>query len=761
MAQKRYGPTRGAGVVIIELEGQKTIEPGALGFAGYGGVFEKGEPGELLIVTTKTQFLRQMGSYADDTLAPDAAIDYYDAANGAGGLLLVRVTDGGEVAGEATLYQRNSSILAPMGKIKAANGGRWGGAEKRYTDDMAVPATEMTDTTLDTGNATFKTDQWKGGTLVFDELPNASFPIVGNDNAGIIAVAADQAMLTDYLASGGGDLRYHIELLNAGKAVSVQVGDGEDNPTTEFSLTIFVDDAFVVKYGNLATDPSSDRYWVNIINNDDSNVEIFAEDLVVGAHTAATRPANHYGLIDTVTATVLNAIIYDFTINSPVGAGDPTFALDAVDDEMVAQKITITMTAATTGTAVSDKFGALGVVTLGAAFVPTSKWAPEFTVTAGGSPLIAADTLVINFKPFVPNALAGGFVWPDKVNAPTTKFRIVGNDIDSITAADGSDLTTDGAPADSFMVSHAGELAGGLNGSSDLVDTDYNQQLWDTGLSPFNRVIGRNLGLIKFATPGVTATAVAKAGAAYAVAKNHQYRHEIPSNVTTDQGAIDHINVTLGRTEYSVVAFPSYVSVADPEALEAGKLKVTSNTGMIHGVEAAFARNFDGYHKAAAGTDAILSKVLKTTTGERLLDEELLNPAGLQIVKKVKGNFIIWGDRTLHVDPTWRFKHQREQLSYYEHVLQENFDWIVFAINDPSSEDLARAALRAYFFPEYKKRALRGDTFDDAAIIKIDAENNTDASRGNGDLFADIALKLADTVERFIIRIGKQGIFES
>jgi len=100
MAQKRYGPTRAAGVVIIELEGQKSIEPGALGMAGYAGVFEKGDPGELIILTTKQQFLRQMGSYIDDSLAPDAAIDYYDAANGAGGLLLIRVTDGGEVAAE-------------------------------------------------------------------------------------------------------------------------------------------------------------------------------------------------------------------------------------------------------------------------------------------------------------------------------------------------------------------------------------------------------------------------------------------------------------------------------------------------------------------------------------------------------------------------------------------------------------------------------------------------------------------------------------
>ena len=760
MAQKRYGPTRGAGVVIIELEGQKSIEPGALGMAGYAGVFEKGDPGELIIITQKTQFLRQMGSYIEDGLTPDAAIDYYDGAAGAGGLLLIRVTDGGEVAAEQTLYARIGSVLTPMGKVKAKNGGRWGGKLKRYTDDMVTPATELTDTTLDTGALTFKTDQWKGGFLEFDELPNTRYPIVGNDDSGLITVAGDQKMLTEYNASGGGDLRYHITVENEEKALSIQIHDGEDNPTTEFGLSVFVDDGFVVKYPNLHTDPTNDRYWVNIINNDDANVEIEVEDLWLGAHTAATRPANHYGLIDTVTATVLNAVIYDFTISSP-GGGDPTFSLDAVDDEMVAQKITITMTSPTAGTVASDKFGDLGAITLGTPFVPNTKWAPEFTVTAGGSPLAATDLLFINFKPFVPGELIGGFVWPDKVNAPNTFFRIVDNDIDSIIAADGSDMTVDGAPADEFMVSAARELEGGIDGNSDLLDTDYNQQAWDVSTSPFNRVIGRNLGLIKFATPGITSTAVAKAGANYAIAKNHQYRHEIPSNITTDFGAIDHINETIGRTEYAVAAFPSYGYVPDPEATEPGKLKLVTLTGQIHGVEAAFSRNFDGYHKAAAGIDAILSKLLSITTGERVLNEEFLNPAGLQVIKKIKGNFIIWGDRTLHLDPTWRFKHQREQMSYYEHVLQENFDWIIFAINDPVTENLARAALRGFFFPEYQKRALRGETFDDAAFIKIDSENNTDATRANGDLYADILLRLADTVERFIIRIGKQGIFEN
>ena len=153
--------------------------------------------------------------------------------------------------------------------------------------------------------------------------------------------------------------------------------------------------------------------------------------------------------------------------------------------------------------------------------------------------------------------------------------------------------------------------------------------------------------------------------------------------------------------------------------------------------------------------------MLKLATGETALNEELLNPRGINVIKKKLGNFILWGDRTLHVDPTWRFKHQREIMSNYEHVLQESFDFIIFALNNPTTQATVLTSLRTFFLPEFTKGALVGDTFGDAAIIKVDSENNTPATAAAGDLFVDILLRIVDTVERLRIRIGPQGIFEA
>ena len=99
-------------------------------------------------------------------------------------------------------------------------------------------------------------------------------------------------------------------------------------------------------------------------------------------------------------------------------------------------------------------------------------------------------------------------------------------------------------------------------------------------------------------------------------------------------------------------------------------------------------------------------------------------------------------------------------MSHIESILLENFDFIVFAINDETTQSGLITTLQAFFTPEWQKRALRGATFEQAVGIKIDDENNTNLTRAGGDLNAEISLRLADTVERFIITVGKLGVFD-
>src|SRR6478736_6795209 len=682
---RRFGPTRAAGVRIEEQDGDKTITPGALGWAGMAGIAEKGPPNKMVLCSTKTEYIKWFGNITTDGLMTDCAYDFFDLANGAGGLAVVRVTDGNELQASYTVFNRRTgSAQGPVGVIKALNGGRWGGKEKRHAGTM-LNIGSLTNTTLQVEAAfssTFRTDELKGGYIALSNVANKLYPIVGNTSAGLITVASDQTMLTDYNVLGGSVFGYQVTLENDGKAISIQLGDGDEQPDTEFSLEVFLDGASAKRWGNLSTDPAAARYWVNVINNDTDNSYISVTDLWTGSQTASVRPANYYGLVASATALVLTATIHNFLINSPTG-GNPTFTLGTTTDVMEDQTITVTMSSPTAGTAVSDRFGTLGAVTLGTPFVSPNKFTPGFTITAGATPLVAANTLVITYKPFKPNKLAGGFLYPDRVNFKRDKFRIVANDRSTITVAAGTDLTTMATGGDEFMVTAPIEMRGGRGGHASHVDANY-QAVWEPSTSPFNDTEGQNLGLIKFATTGIK----------------------------------------LGR-------------------------------------EARIVSDFDGYHKAQAGVDAVLPRLLTIPTLDKKLNEELLNPVGINVIKKSRGNYVLWGDRNVHIDPQWKFKHQREQMSYYEHVLQENFDFIIFSINDKTSDREAETSLNAFFLPEFAKRALRGTDFKDACVIKVDEEVNTDATRANGDKIAVVSLQLADTTERFIIRIGKQGIFES
>ncbi len=761
MAIRRFGPTRGAGVVIIETEGQKQIEPSALGWVGYAGMFEKGEPGRLYICSGPKDFEKKLGARIADSEAAHCAFDYFQVANGAGGILAVCVTDGTEEEAERTLLSRrlDDEGYIPMGTVKAKSGGRWAGKEATYTGEI-TGAPDLTDTTVATGILTWAEDRWKGGWLETEEAPNKRYPIISSSAAGVITVAGDQTVLTDWTAGGATELRYYLYHERDTEAeVFVLIGDGEDNPTTEFSMEVYEDGALVRKYPNLNTDPTSGNYWVELINQDSANEWIEVSGSWTGAHVPDVRPADYYRSIAVVTDQTIDLDITTFRITAPISLGDPTFALGALTGKEEEQTITITMVDPTTGNAVSDKYGALGLVTLGVAFAPNNKWTPAFTVTAGGTPLVAADVLRIEFKPLVADALVGGYVYPRKQADRTLNYRIVANDQDSVTVQNGIDLSAVVAGTDECMLVAPLWLTDGEDGYAGVNDAAYQAQAWDVDDSPFNQIAEKNLGLIKFATPNVTSTAVTKAGGAYAYAKNGQYRLEFPSATLTEPAALTHVNDTIGRNDAMVGAFPSAAYVPDPEGGAVNILR--SLTGLIHGREAAMARAYDGYHKAAAGLEATLPPVVKLPAVPEIINEELLNPAGIQVIIKKRGNWVIWGDRTMALDTNWRWKHQREQMSHYERALEENFDWIIFAINDSENDRMALTAIRAYFKPEYAKRAIRGKTFDDAAIIKVDAENNTDATRAAGDQFADISLRLADTVERFIIRTSKQGIFES
>lgn len=910
---RRFGPTLGAGTVIIEKEAGKQIQPAPTGTTIFVGRFEKGNPGELIDAVNQRGFLRKLGTYIDDSEAPDAAFDLFNLSNGAASLYCVRITDGLEEASRLELFSRHSgageyldrdagaNAKTAMLTIDALNGGRWGGAFRGRAFSF-TPASDLTETTLDTG-LTLLEDELAGATLRLEGVSSTSYSVISNTVAGVLTVSSDSTMATD-LADGddptNGDANVFIETelreyTSAGqragdrRALSINIVPAEDTDGNYFGMHVFIDGSVVRKYANLSMDSSSKYYVANVINEDPDNdfIEVTV-DFSGDPSVAANRPVGWFGRYRAFSsATISTDVCFPRLTTQTTPADDVGFIGSfVVPAKCQKMRLTVEFTGATTFKVYADdsdgygfliEDGALATGTVGTAWTPSiaDDLIPGFTVYAGPDSFTTGDEFTIEVDPLPVDISSGdgslvGFVYTDSGSLEKTAIESNGPDsivlksapattpnvdetlannatsevtvgtaitfslasatysINYVTSSGGyttvttatvapanigalvtalnsaeatagrdeiwtaSSTVTDalaidltqvsdtktgleafihvidgtadleivetgvsGDVGDSFIVSAGKELVGGYDGS-DPTDADY-LTAFNTVTSPINRLAGRNLGLAKIATPGVTSTNVQKGGLAYAEAKNHQYRVEVPAATTSETSAVSYINSTIGRNDYGVVAWPSYGYVVNP--LGEG-LVLRTLTGAIMGREAGVARDFGGYHKAAAGQSVTIPNMIRSTLDGAVIDEETTNPNGLAVIKKLKGNFVIWGDRTISLDPGWKWKHQREQMSHYEHQLQEAFDYLIFAINDAQTQAGVLTTLQAFFLPEWQKRALRGATFDDAVTIKIDDENNTDATRAAGDLNAEISLRLADTVERFIITIGKKGIFD-
>jgi len=778
MPQKRFGPTLDAGTVVIEKEAEKTIQAHVLGSTAYTGILERGKVGDLIITSGKKDLLAKTGGLIPDSLLPDCCQHFWDHSKGAGILFLYRVDDGSGVVASATLWDRKTPRNKVI-RVDANNVGRWAGATDTVVADLTAVPTDITETTVTMPvGLLMPKNKWKGGKLTLTGSTK-TYDIVSNTEgtaiaAAVITLASDSKARTEFGSATDTECILVLTYTDAwgrDKHLSFEVMDGQLKPSTEWGLRVFVNDELVREYPDLSSDPNASNYFVPVINKDSGNQYVVVTDLWSGAVTADMRPANWFGAVVSTAITATQAILgtvcvrVDNSLASDNVLSAFTFGSKVIPDTY---ELEVMGTAPCTWRLKSLSKQTKHTFTApvdATPYVADNAYSIGFTAT-GTTPVIG-EKFTIYVLPLVEDeAINGRVFFPGVSAAPKAGWVISDNTEVQLNIASG-DLTCGASLPGTVSVrlQYRQRLWGGYDGIHNLDTADFTAA-YDPNTSPFNKTEGQAYGLIKHATPGifqlggsVDPTLVQKAGVAYCDAKNHQYRFEFQATVTDEFVAKEYVNNTLGRSDYEKCIFPSYAKVADP--VKPGLLKLVPITGMAHGLEAKTAKDYDGYHKVAAGIYTSLSLVKEIPTGDTRLNGEVLNPSGIPRVERKSGNFVLWGARLPSLDPAWKFCQQRELMSYYEHVLAESFDWIIFAINDPVEQPNAVAAVQSLFLPEWKKRAIRGDTFEDACRIKMDDENNTNLTRAAGDMNMEISLRLADTVERFIITVGKMGIFES
>ena len=447
--KRQFGPVRGAGTRVREVKGGQAIVPAVLGTTVFFGMFERGLICNLNYCGNSRSNFKRIGGYLTPySYAPQSAIDFFDAANGAGEFSFVRIDDGTSVKASKEFHGRtipSGNIFKPnkVMTIEAYTPGAWAGkkqfniAQVSSTAKFGSPEVYAVDT-----ETVMKPNEWQGATLRVIGITTKTYTVVSNDAAGILYMEADQDIAADYAISGSSSLIYSLSLenydsyLDQEKHLAVKFVRGEDNPATEFGMEIYVNQELVTQYKNLSLDSKNKNYFVNVINDDPSNVEIRVTDDNTGSVGPGKRPANEYGLISQINKSNLKKEIFGHRVATAVGdVPGYSVTFNATGENVVQDELTITMTAALTFTVVSERFGSLGSGTIGNQFNcqdTLSDYGISFTLDNGSPVLATGEQILITIDPLEPDALIDGLVYPDPIGNPRIGFRVTDNTYNTI-----------------------------------------------------------------------------------------------------------------------------------------------------------------------------------------------------------------------------------------------------------------------------------------------------------------------------------------
>ncbi len=168
-----------------------------------------------------------------------------------------------------------------------------------------------------------------------------------------------------------------------------------------------------------------------------------------------------------------------------------------------------------------------------------------------------------------------------------------------------------------------------------------------------------------------------------------------------------------------------------------------------------------GVFKAPA--NEILKGVLDTETKIANLEQDKLNPQGVNCIRSFKGRGIrVWGARTLagENETEWRFINVRRLFLTAGRWIERNMQNNIFEPNDFRLWSRIIRELTAYFNTLFKQGALKGGAPSDAFYIKCDAETNPPEVRDKGMIVTEVGLAPVTACEFVVVRIihGDSGV---
>jgi uncharacterized protein len=127
-----------------------------------------------------------------------------------------------------------------------------------------------------------------------------------------------------------------------------------------------------------------------------------------------------------------------------------------------------------------------------------------------------------------------------------------------------------------------------------------------------------------------------------------------------------------------------------------------------------------GVWKAPAGLQASLLGIARTATQIGDDEQDQLNPVGVNCLRRIISDTVIWGTRTLatKADPEWRYIPVRRTAMMIEESIYQGIQWAVFEPNDHRLWGSLRLNIETFMTGLYRAGAFQGEKASDAFFVR-------------------------------------------
>ncbi|MEL6309410.1 MAG: phage tail sheath C-terminal domain-containing protein [Chloroflexota bacterium] len=164
-----------------------------------------------------------------------------------------------------------------------------------------------------------------------------------------------------------------------------------------------------------------------------------------------------------------------------------------------------------------------------------------------------------------------------------------------------------------------------------------------------------------------------------------------------------------------------------------------------------------GVFKAPANTDVRGALGLKFNITKA--EQDILNPKGINCIRRLNGSIKSWGGRTMGGDSNgeWRYINVRRTFINIMEDIEKGTQWVVFEPNTPELWDKIVMNVSAYLTGRWREGALFGTSPEASFFVKCDFETNPPDARELGQVRTVIGVAIVRPAEFVIFEISQMA----